>query len=382
MENYLSLNLKLMLCSFSERAGVFSVWKIFQLPSKYGSSFKSLGLNTNERQMEKRVSSYSNLFQKSMSPSLLCVGRWSFLRTQVTCSAFTGPPQHSSIYTLHSGYLLGISPFNGLLERFKQLGCEMTNARLVRRWLSLRVNFLRWRREGLRTFGAMFFGMFFLWSPSSKWYFFQMFLDTKIVDYHCLHPESHAWKEWRMKPQPSALDVSLAMWKKFPWVLLSPFPSVPYHQTAPRSMWAPLRNSETWRPTSCRVAFGQRFSAWCLGDFTLFVNGLIHFVLMHVSKRFRSWWTGNVGMCPFWNVIGTKKTFSWLVGLKRGSVSAFLLVLVQDILKKRTEEVKLRNPQGIPKTSCVFLSTKNSWHFPKCSHSPCFGECGRWKGHA
>lgn len=101
-----------------------------------------------------------------MSPSLLCVGRWSFLRTQVMCSAFTGPPQHSSIYTLHSGYLLGISPFNGL-------SCDtMTNARLVHRWLSLRVNFLRWRREGLRTLGSMFFWDVFLWSPSSKWYFF------------------------------------------------------------------------------------------------------------------------------------------------------------------------------------------------------------------
>ena len=63
-------------------------------------------------------------------------------------------------------------------------------------------------------------------------------------------------------------------------------------------------------------------------------------------------------------MIGTKKTFSWLVGLKRGSVSAFLLVLVQDILKKRTEEVKLRNPQGIPTTSCLFLETKNPDIFP------------------
>lgn len=151
------------------KSRIFFVWKIFQLPSKYCSSFKSLGLNANEGQMEKRVSSYSNFIQRSMSPSLLCAGRWSFLRTQVMCSAFTGPPQHSSIYTLHSGYLLGISPFNGL-------SCQMTNARLVRRWLSLRVNFLRWRREGLRTFGAMFFGMFFCGVQVPNDFFFK-FLD-------------------------------------------------------------------------------------------------------------------------------------------------------------------------------------------------------------
>lgn len=52
----------------------------------------------------------------------------------------------------------------------------------------------------------------------------------------------------------------------------------------------------------------------------------------------------------------------WLA--KRGSASAFLLVFVQDILKKRTEEVKLRNPQGVPTTNCLFLSTKNPDIFP------------------
>lgn len=68
------------------------------------------------------------------------------------------------------------------------------------------------------------------------------------------------------------------------------------------------------------------------------MNGLIHFVWKHPSllKRYNDESILMVG---------------WLK--KGGSGSAFLLVLVQDILKKRTEEVKLRNPQGIPKTSCV-----------------------------
>ena len=174
---------------------------------------------------------------------------------------------------------------------------------------------------------------------SNFWIFLK--LDAKVVDYPCeeimtwlssylyirfADLESHAWKEWRMKPHTSALGVSLA-WceKKIPWVLVSPSPSVPYHQTALRSMWAPLRNSETWSPTSCRLADAQRFSPWSLGDFTVFVNGLIHFVLMHVPKRFRSFWTGKIGICPFWNVIGTKKAFSWLVGLKGGVPVLFCL---------------------------------------------------------
>ena len=206
-----------------------------------------------------------------MSPSLLCVGRWSFLRTQAMCSAFTGPPQHSSIYTLHSGYLLGISPFNGL-------SCEMTNARLVHRWLSLRVNFLRWRREGLRTFSDVFWDVFFVESKFQMmcafflkclWMFLLKIIPRSLtilvkkskidsfifvlgISNHMLGENG----EWNL-----ILHKLGMMWKKFPWVLLSPSPSVPpYHQTALRSMWAPLRNSETWRPTSCGVADGQRFT--------------------------------------------------------------------------------------------------------------------------
>ena len=81
------------------------------------------------------------------------------------------------------------------------------------------------------------------------------------------------------------------------------------------------------------VADCHRFSPWSLGDFTLSVNGLIHFVWKHPSllKRYNDESILMVG---------------WLK--KGGSASAFLLVFFfQDILKKRTKEVKLRNPQGV-----------------------------------